>query len=49
MDCSRKSYKSDGILGFYRGFTASFLGILVYRGAYFGLFDSGRYLLFSSG
>ena len=31
---------SDGILGLYRGFGPSVLGIVVYRGLYFGMYDS---------
>lgn len=42
IDVYRKIAKSDGILGFYRGFTISCIGIVVYRGLYFGLYDSFR-------
>ena len=31
---------SDGIAGLYRGFMPSVTGIIVYRGLYFGLYDS---------
>ena len=31
---------SDGIAGLYRGFVISCVGIVVYRGLYFGLYDS---------
>jgi solute carrier family 25 (adenine nucleotide translocator) protein 4/5/6/31 len=31
---------SDGIAGLYRGFVPSVVGIIVYRGLYFGLYDS---------
>lgn len=31
---------SDGIAGLYRGFGPSVIGIIVYRGLYFGLYDS---------
>ena len=31
---------SDGIAGLYRGFGPSVIGIVVYRGLYFGLYDS---------
>ena len=48
LDCIRKSYKSDGFVGFYRGISASILGIFLYKGFYFGIFDIGRSLLFSS-
>ena len=32
--------KSDGIIGLYRGFVISCFGIVIYRGLYFGLFDT---------
>ena len=31
----------------YRGIGISIVGIMVYRGAYFGLFDTGKGILFS--
>lgn len=40
LDVYKKTLKSDGILGLYRGFTPSVLGIIVYRGLYFGVYDS---------
>ncbi|KAG9101299.1 hypothetical protein FRC07_010326 [Ceratobasidium sp. 392] len=40
IDVYRKTIKSDGILGLYRGFVPSIAGIVVYRGLYFGLYDS---------
>ncbi|PHT61186.1 ADP,ATP carrier protein 3, mitochondrial [Capsicum annuum] len=36
----RKTIKSDGIPGLYRGFTISCVGIVVYHGLYFGIYDS---------
>lgn len=48
-DCITKIFKSDGPLGLYRGFGISVAGIIVYRGAYFGLFDTGNALLFGNG
>ena len=45
-DCLTKIYKSDGPLGLYRGFGISVLGIIPYRGVYFGLFDTGNAILF---
>lgn len=33
-------YCTDGIAGLYRGFVISCVGIVVYRGLYFGLYDS---------
>lgn len=36
----RKTWKTDGIVGLYRGFVISCIGIMVYRGFYFGLYDT---------
>jgi solute carrier family 25 (adenine nucleotide translocator) protein 4/5/6/31 len=40
FDVYKKTLKSDGIQGLYRGFNISFIGIFVYRGFYFGLYDT---------
>ncbi|KAF8043318.1 hypothetical protein BT93_A1609 [Corymbia citriodora subsp. variegata] len=40
IDVYKKTLKSDGIAGLYRGFTVSCVGIIVYRGLYFGMYDS---------
>jgi solute carrier family 25 (adenine nucleotide translocator) protein 4/5/6/31 len=40
VDVYVKTLKSDGIVGLYRGFVVSCVGIVVYRGFYFGLYDS---------
>ncbi|PHU06437.1 ADP,ATP carrier protein 1, mitochondrial [Capsicum chinense] len=40
LDVYQKIIKSDGIPGLYRGFTISCVGIVVYRGLYFGIYDS---------
>jgi len=40
IDVYRKTLASDGIQGLYRGFSISCVGIIVYRGLYFGLYDS---------
>ncbi len=40
IDVYRKTLKTDGIAGLYRGFVPSVCGIIVYRGLYFGLYDS---------
>jgi solute carrier family 25 (adenine nucleotide translocator) protein 4/5/6/31 len=40
VDVYAKTLKSDGIAGLYRGFTISCVGIVVYRGLYFGMYDS---------
>ncbi|VBB87821.1 ADP/ATP carrier protein [Yarrowia lipolytica] len=40
IDVYRKTIASDGVAGLYRGFGVSVVGIIVYRGLYFGLYDS---------
>jgi solute carrier family 25 (adenine nucleotide translocator) protein 4/5/6/31 len=45
IDVYSKTLKSDGIAGLYRGFNISCVGIIVYRGLYFGLYDSLKPLL----
>lgn len=40
IDVYRKTLASDGIAGLYRGFGPSVAGIVVYRGLYFGMYDS---------
>ena len=45
IDCYTKTLKSDGVLGLYRGFGPSVLGIIVYRGLYFGMYDSFKPVL----
>jgi solute carrier family 25 (adenine nucleotide translocator) protein 4/5/6/31 len=40
VDVYKKTLASDGIAGLYRGFMPSVAGIIVYRGLYFGLYDS---------
>ncbi|QHO31362.1 ADP,ATP carrier protein 3 [Arachis hypogaea] len=40
VDVYRKTIKSDGVAGLYRGFNISCVGIIVYRGLYFGMYDS---------
>jgi len=45
IDVYVKTLKSDGIQGIYRGFTISAVGIFIYRGMYFGMFDTLKPLL----
>jgi len=45
LDVYVKTIKSDGIVGLYRGFMVSCVGIVIYRGFYFGLYDSLKVLL----
>jgi hypothetical protein len=40
FDVYKKTLASDGIAGLYRGFVISCAGIVVYRGLYFGIYDS---------
>ncbi|KAL4584134.1 hypothetical protein LXL04_008724 [Taraxacum kok-saghyz] len=40
FDVYRKTLETDGIRGLYRGFGISIVGITLYRGMYFGLYDS---------
>lgn len=40
FDVYKKTMAADGIAGLYRGFVISFVGIFVYRGFYFGLYDT---------
>jgi solute carrier family 25 (adenine nucleotide translocator) protein 4/5/6/31 len=45
VDVYRKTIATDGIQGLYRGFVISCVGIVVYRGFYFGLFDTLKPIL----
>merc|ERR1711970_1677218 len=45
IDVYRKTLASDGIGGLYRGFVISCVGIFIYRGLYFGLYDSLKPIL----
>lgn len=38
-------YSHDGVKGLYRGFGISLFGIFIYRGLYFGTYDSGKAFL----
>lgn len=40
VDVYKKTLATDGVAGMYRGFVPSVVGIVVYRGLYFGLYDS---------
>lgn len=41
IDCLSKVSKKGGVGSLYQGFGVSVQGIIMYRGAYFGLFDTG--------
>ena len=40
VDCLSKTIKGGGFLSMYNGFGVSVVGIVAYRGPYFGLFDT---------
>ena len=42
VDCLRKVAAKSGPLSLYQGFGVSVQGIIVYRGSYFGLYDTGK-------
>ncbi|XP_066959340.1 ADP/ATP translocase 3 [Macrobrachium rosenbergii] len=41
-DCLVKIAKADGPIGLYRGFGVSVQGIIIYRAAFFGLYDTAK-------
>ncbi|XP_046327928.1 ADP,ATP carrier protein 3, mitochondrial-like [Haliotis rufescens] len=45
VDVYKKTLKSDGFVGLYRGFVISCVGIIVYRGCYFGFYDTLKPIL----
>lgn len=45
IDVYKQTIATDGVAGLYRGFVISCVGIFVYRGFYFGLYDSMRPML----
>jgi len=45
VDVYKKTLASDGVVGLYRGFVISCVGIIVYRGCYFGFYDSLKPIL----
>eukprot|EP00922_Rhytidocystis_sp_ex-Travisia-forbesii_P006058 GHVS01008786.1.p1 GENE.GHVS01008786.1~~GHVS01008786.1.p1 ORF type:complete len:351 (+),score=87.31 GHVS01008786.1:292-1344(+) len=48
-DCVGKIYRKDGIGGLYKGFCVSVAGIIVYRAAFFGMYDTAKQLIYSGG
>ncbi|KAL1428160.1 hypothetical protein MTO96_016960 [Rhipicephalus appendiculatus] len=44
-NCLTKIFKTDGLVGLYRGFGVSVQGIIIYRAAYFGFFDTAKGML----
>ncbi|CAI2376208.1 unnamed protein product [Moneuplotes crassus] len=47
-NCIQTIYSKEQLRGLYRGIRVSLLGIVVYRGAYFGLYDTGYAILFQN-
>ncbi|EAR94678.1 ADP/ATP transporter on adenylate translocase (macronuclear) [Tetrahymena thermophila SB210] len=45
VDVYKKTLATDGVAGLYRGFVISCVGIVIYRGLYFGLYDTVKPLL----
>ncbi|KAJ6831124.1 putative ADP,ATP carrier protein ER-ANT1 [Iris pallida] len=45
IDVYRKTLSSDGFAGLYRGFGVSITGITLYRGLYFGIYDTLKPIL----
>jgi solute carrier family 25 (adenine nucleotide translocator) protein 4/5/6/31 len=45
FDVYKKTLATDGIGGLYRGFVISCVGIFIYRGLYFGLYDTLKPML----
>jgi len=41
-NCLGKIFKADGLKGLYRGFGVSVQGIIIYRAAFFGLYDTAK-------
>uniref|UniRef100_A0A3Q3PZD7 ADP/ATP translocase n=1 Tax=Monopterus albus TaxID=43700 RepID=A0A3Q3PZD7_MONAL len=44
-NCLVKIFKSDGVRGLYQGFNVSLQGIVIYRAAYFGIYDTAKGML----
>ncbi|ORM41869.1 uncharacterized protein BXIN_0643 [Babesia sp. Xinjiang] len=49
IDCLMKIRRSTGFFSLYKGFNISVTGIIVYRGTYFGMYDSAKAMLFGDG
>lgn len=45
IDVYKKTIATDGVTGLYRGFVISCVGIIIYRGLYFGIYDSIKPML----
>lgn len=45
-DCLKKTYTKEGVKGLYRGLVIAITSIFWYRGLYFGIYDTGKELIF---
>eukprot|EP01083_Nonionella_stella_P064764 169097_1 len=45
IDVYRQTYRSDGIIGLYRGYVISCWTVMIYRGIYFGMYDTFKPLV----
>lgn len=45
LDIVQRTWASDGVYGFYRGFSLHFSGIFMYRGLYFGAYGTANQFL----
>lgn len=45
IDVYKQTLKTDGVAGLYRGFVISCVGIVIYRGLYFGCYDTFKAIL----
>jgi solute carrier family 25 (adenine nucleotide translocator) protein 4/5/6/31 len=46
VNCLQKTAATDGVGALYNGFGISVVGIIFYRASYFGMFDTGKVVLF---
>ena len=44
-NCLKKIFQTDGLGGLYRGFGVSVQGIIIYRAAFFGFYDTAKGML----
>lgn len=46
VDCLKKTASKNGVGALYNGFGISVIGIIAYRASYFGMFDTGKVIMF---
>lgn len=46
VNCLTKTASNSGVGSLYNGFGISVVGIIMYRASYFGMFDTGKVMLF---